>query len=569
MQPKPEQFGLPMPEQGNPILDQLQSSSRVWPVVLRCIAMAVLILAELAVSRFFLAFPETSAGSEPVARLIASVNQNISVSTTGAFIVASTATLLLIVSRRLGSVVNSLLDQPGYSWWPWLAGHVVAFMVFIRLSWPVFGPAASGSELSVTWLAGWLAAGAATLICLFLAVAPLTTWLRLARQERLAAILAVIAGSIAWAGGQLMQQLWKPMTDITLWCTYKLLSLFYADVYVNPAMAILGVNSFVVEIAPSCSGFEGIALITVFVTLYLWLFRKELRFPAALLLLPIGIIVIWITNILRIVMLVSIGASFSPAIAIGGFHSQAGWIGFSIVALGIIFLAHRSYLASPADTGALPHEHVSDAALAPSRLMPLLALMGSSMLGVAFSSDFAFLYPVSVIVTAGVVWYFRSSYKPLLRVPSWHGVTIGIAVGVIWLLIVPVNEISRTTLGATLANMPTWLAAGWITFRIIGSVFTVPIAEELAFRGYLLHKLVRTDFENVKPGSFTWLSFLLSSVLFGLMHDSWLAGTLAGAGFALALYQRGQLVDAIVAHITSNALVAAAVLGTGRWELWG
>ena len=117
--------------------------------------------------------------------------------------------------------------------------------------------------------------------------------------------------------------------------------------------------------------------------------------------------------------------------------------------------------------------------------------------------------------------------------------------------------------------MPGWLSAGWIVFRILGSVFTVPIAEELAFRGYLLHKLVATDFESVKPGSFTWLSFLLSSVLFGLMHDSWLAGTVAGAGFALALYRRGHLGDAIVAHITSNALVAVAGLGAGRWELWG
>ena len=43
----------------------------------------------------------------------------------------------------------------------------------------------------------------------------------------------------------------------------------------------------------------------------------------------------------------------------------------------------------------------------------------------------------------------------------------------------------------------------------------------------------------------------------------------AGAGFALALYRRGHLGDAIVAHITSNALVAVAVLGAGRWELWG
>jgi CAAX prenyl protease-like protein len=100
-------------------------------------------------------------------------------------------------------------------------------------------------------------------------------------------------------------------------------------------------------------------------------------------------------------------------------------------------------------------------------------------------------------------------------------------------------------------------------------VVTVPIAEELAFRGYLIRKLVANDFEKVPTGTFTWLSFTVSSVAFGLLHDSWAAGTLAGAGYAGALYWRGRLADAVVAHMTSNALIAAAVLGGGWWSLWG
>ncbi len=524
---------------------------------------------ELASARLFLAFPELTTQSGPVAQFIRSVNENVSVGSVGSFIVAFVATLLLIISKRLESVIRDLLNQDGYRWWPWLAGHTASFMLFIGLSWPVFGPAAGSSGLSPGWLAGWLTAGTVMLICLLCTIAPASIWLRLARREKAAAALAAIAGSAAWAGGQLTQELWSPLTEITLWCTYNLLSAVYADVYLDPTRAILGVNSFLVEIAPACSGLEGIALITVFVALYLWLFRKELRFPAALLLFPVGITIIWVTNILRIVILVSIGAFISPSIAIDGFHSQAGWIAFSIVAFGMIFLAHRYFLAIPAGMGTAHGQHPADTSSAPSLLMPLLALLASSMLVAASSSGFPYLYPVNVIVTAGVLWYFRSDYKLLMKKPSWHGVAIGIAVGVIWLLLVPDDESSGTTLTSTLANMPSWLSAGWIVFRILGSVFTVPIAEELAFRGYLLHKLVATDFENVKPGSFTWLSFLLSSVLFGLMHDSWLAGALAGAGFALALYRRGYLGDAIAAHMTSNALVAAAVLGAGRWELWG
>ncbi len=558
-----------MPERGNALRSQAPLPVGANLTTLRWLAVAILMVAELAGARLFLAFPEITTQAGPVARLISSVNENVSIGSIGSFVVAFVATLLLIISKRLEPVLRDLLNQDGYRWWPWLAGHTAAFLLFVGLSWPVFGPAAGSSGLSPGWLAGWITAGTVMLICLIFTIGPARTWLRLARQEKAAAALAAIAGSIAWAGGQLTQELWTPLTDITLWCTYNLLSAVYADVYLDPTRAILGVNSFLVEIAPACSGLEGIALITVFTALYLWLFRKELRFPAALLLFPVGITIIWITNILRIVILVSIGAFISPNIAVDGFHSQAGWIGFSIVAFGVIFLAHRRFLAIPAGMASAEDQHPAGTSSAPSLLMPLLALLASSMVVAASSSGFPYLYPANVIVTAGVLWYFRGHYKLLMKIPSWHSVAIGIAVGVIWLLLVPDDEGSGTTLTATLATMPGWLSAGWIVFRILGSVFTVPIAEELAFRGYLLHKLVATDFESVKPGSFTWLSFLLSSVLFGLMHDSWLAGTVAGAGFALALYRRGHLGDAIVAHITSNALVAVAVLGAGRWELWG
>jgi CAAX prenyl protease-like protein len=99
-------------------------------------------------------------------------------------------------------------------------------------------------------------------------------------------------------------------------------------------------------------------------------------------------------------------------------------------------------------------------------------------------------------------------------------------------------------------------------------VVTVPMAEELAIRGYLLRKLISPDFELVDPRRFTWLSFLLSSILFGAMHQRWFAGALAGMAFALALYRRGRLSDAIIAHAAGNAFIAAFVLISGNWSLW-
>jgi CAAX prenyl protease-like protein len=74
---------------------------------------------------------------------------------------------------------------------------------------------------------------------------------------------------------------------------------------------------------------------------------------------------------------------------------------------------------------------------------------------------------------------------------------------------------------------------------------------------------------SLKCGWFSWLSFAITSVLFGLMHgQAWLPGTLAGMAFALALRRRGQLLDAVVAHATANGLLAAYVLLTGNWAMW-
>jgi CAAX prenyl protease-like protein len=108
----------------------------------------------------------------------------------------------------------------------------------------------------------------------------------------------------------------------------------------------------------------------------------------------------------------------------------------------------------------------------------------------------------------------------------------------------------------------------WIAGRIAGSVITVPIAEELAFRGYLTRRLIAADFESIPPGSFAWPAFLISSVLFGALHGRWVAGTLAGLLFAVVYYRRGRIGEAVIAHAVANALIAVWVLARDEWSLW-
>jgi hypothetical protein len=53
-----------------------------------------------------------------------------------------------------------------------------------------------------------------------------------------------------------------------------------------------------------------------------------------------------------------------------------------------------------------------------------------------------------------------------------------------------------------------------------------------------------------------------------MLHHRIVAATFAGIGYGLVARRRGFLADAVVAHATTNALLAVWVLWTGNWSLW-
>jgi CAAX prenyl protease-like protein len=100
-------------------------------------------------------------------------------------------------------------------------------------------------------------------------------------------------------------------------------------------------------------------------------------------------------------------------------------------------------------------------------------------------------------------------------------------------------------------------------------VITVPVSEELAFRGFLLRRLISADFESVSFQRWSFLAVVVSSLAFGLLHgDRWIAGTMAGVLYAVAQRWRGRIGDAVAAHAVTNALICIWVLWGGHWSLW-
>lgn len=484
---------------------------------------------------------------------------------------------LVILSPRLKVILSDLREQSnGYRWLTWLVSHALAFAAFAVVTELIFGVPTNPERLSALWFSGWFALAGATLLLWLLAFAPAHFWLWLIHQESTALLMGCLLGICAWMLiGMLSQyeasllgqnEFWNSLATPTLKLVHSLLGWVYSDLVYQPDRFLLGTASFQVEISYACSGIEGISLITIFLSIYLWLFRKELRFPQTFWLFPLGIIVIWLANVVRIAMLIAIGASFSPEIALQGFHAQAGWIAFTLIAVGTIALSNRMQFFTVTKPD-FPVVRTSKP-LAAALLVPLLVLMAASMVTSASSSGFDMLYPLRVVAIAIMLCYFRKAYNGLGWKWTWQAPAIGTAVFMIWILLEPNIDSSKTALSQGLAELTSGSAAVWLVFRVLGSVITVPLAEELAFRGYLIRKLIAKDFENVPLGQFSWFSFMLTSVLFGLLHERWVAGTLAGMGYALALYRRGQLGDAVIAHMTTNALIAIFVLTQARWSLW-
>jgi exosortase E/protease (VPEID-CTERM system) len=467
--------------------------------------------------------------------------------------------------------LRTLSADPGelipHAYWP-LLGHAASLMLFGGLSFLLFRK--DPPHFRPDLLAGsFLAAGVLATMSAACAFLPLKLWFGLLRETRRAAIYAALGALGACLFGAASHSLWRPTARLTFGLVEALLRPFIAGMAANPVSLTIGSQTFSVIISPQCSGVEGVGLMLIFATAWLWLFRHEYRFPQALLLVPAGVILIWILNAIRIAALILIGNAGAADIAAGGFHSQAGWIAFNIAALCFCLTLRRIPCLTEPEADTVTVKRSTENATA-GYVIPLLAILGAGMISSAAAAGFEWLYPLRLFAAAVALWWFRDAYKRL----DWHFGIFALATGAttlaIWLgLDSLTGKHLDTGMASGLGALPASGRIAWLVFRTLAAVITVPIAEELAFRGFLIRRLISADFDSLDPRHYTYAAVVISSVAFGLMHgERWLAGTVAGILYAIAFLRRGRIGDAIVAHATTNAALAAWVLWRGDWGLW-
>lgn len=452
-----------------------------------------------------------------------------------------------------------------------LISHLISFAVFSGFALLVFEKTPLAERAPVLATSALFASLSLWLLSAASLFAPLRTLRQLALAHRTPLLLAALLGVGAWFLGQYgSSELWNPLRRMTLALSRRMLALVTSsEVIVREEDFVFGFRHFLVQVSPACSGFEGIGSSFGFLGVWVYLFRERLRFPAAFALPLIGALVCWFANAFRIAALAWIGAEISPGLAVEGFHSIAGMLLFCGIALATAALAQRSRFFAR-DLREESHRHLRlDATTA--YLSPLLLLVLCGIVLGAFTRGFDVLHPLRPALVLGLVFLIRHRLPRLLPSRFCSATGWGLVAAGLWLIVVRLESGPATEMivQSEWAALPAGAAAFWFIARATSTIVVAPLAEELAFRGYLLRRLAGSkSFERVSFAALPLFAWIGSSLLFGLSHSHWIAGSLCGAVFALA-QRRGQSVgDAVWAHATCNAVLVALALQTDRWSLW-
>ncbi|MBF0558504.1 MAG: CAAX prenyl protease-related protein [Nitrospirae bacterium] len=186
-----------------------------------------------------------------------------------------------------------------------------------------------------------------------------------------------------------------------------------------------------------------------------------------------------------------------------------------------------------------------------------------------------FLYPVKIVCVGLALLLYGPQYSELRArdmLKSTHtfaAVLTGLAVFVLW--------INMTWDFATFGNPVGYspmkieslsLRYAFISSRLLGAVVVVPVMEELFWRSFMIRYVIDPEFLKVPLGQFTWSSFLIIAVLFGLEHNLWLAGMMAGATYNVIFYYTRSIGQCILSHAVTNLALGVYVLNTGQWKFW-
>ncbi|MTW04035.1 CAAX prenyl protease-related protein [Pseudoduganella ginsengisoli] len=215
----------------------------------------------------------------------------------------------------------------------------------------------------------------------------------------------------------------------------------------------------------------------------------------------------------------------------------------------------------------------------PARVLPFAAYMAFIAIGDLLpaagiaTAEGRWLYAIKIAFVAALLWAYRRQYTELARfdVTARSGaaaVAVGLLVFVLWINL----DAGWMQFGVSAGFDPRndvgvidWRLA---LIRIAGAALVVPIMEELFWRSFVLRWLESADFASVEPARVGVRALAITALLFGVEHQLWFAGIVAGLAYSWLYMRSGSLWVAVIAHGVTNGALGLWVLATGNWHYW-
>lgn len=209
----------------------------------------------------------------------------------------------------------------------------------------------------------------------------------------------------------------------------------------------------------------------------------------------------------------------------------------------------------------------------------ILFLILSGFLGTLFSAseDFSGIAIQFALYIAAPIVYFRYQFKKLgvslndvvfikgtkEWIPSvllFVAISVLFSLSISWLQFITLNSFAPSLVDLffepfNLPENPVLLALSILFICIIG-----PIAEEFAFRGLLLKRMISK--------TSVWGGIFISSFLFGILHMDIIGSTIFGIIAALLYLITNNLAIPILFHITNNSFAMVLTYINPTWPDW-
>lgn len=166
--------------------------------------------------------------------------------------------------------------------------------------------------------------------------------------------------------------------------------------------------------------------------------------------------------------------------------------------------------------------------------------------------------------------YVELRSGPRLKTIQWAASgAVGISIFFLWIHL----DLPWATLGSSGSGFDPRDAAGEIDWalalvRLFGAAAIVPLMEELFWRSFVLRWIERPAFASLYPATVGLRALAISALVFGIEHNLWVAGAIAGFAYGWLYIRTCNLWAPIFAHALTNLLLGIWILATGNWRFW-